>query len=103
MSHQDWEVRAVGGKGTRKISNQNKPAATVEEKKQQKVRVDEEQEDFTQAKVPRKFSVALQKARVNKGWKQADLAQVNNMYIYIVSYNQNNNTLIIFIHYNRIA
>merc|ERR1712130_1021971 len=48
-------------------------------KKPKKTRVDEEQEDFRTAKIGKNFSVALQQARLKKGWKQQQLAQQLNV------------------------
>merc|ERR1711948_176265 len=50
-----------------------------QKQKPKKGRVDEEQEDFRTAKIGKNFSVALQQARLKKGWKQQQLAQQLNV------------------------
>merc|ERR1712157_616359 len=48
-------------------------------KKKTKHSVEEEQEDFRTDKIGKSFSVALQRARLKKGWKQQQLAQQLNV------------------------
>merc|ERR1712154_594380 len=48
-------------------------------KKKTKHSVEEEQEDFRTVKIGKNFSVALQQARLKKGWKQQQLAQQLNV------------------------
>ena len=50
-----------------------------------KVRVEDEMKNFNTAKIPRKFSVALQKARLKKGWKQVQLAQALNVKVTVIN------------------
>merc|ERR1712113_1073112 len=57
----------------------NKSNDDVNKKKPKKTRVDEEQEDFRTAKIGKNFSVALQQARLKKGWEQQQLAQQLNV------------------------
>ena len=48
-------------------------------------RVDEEHEDFRTVKVTKSFSMALQKARVKKGWNQQKLAQQLNVRAVVIN------------------
>merc|ERR1712039_131239 len=66
--------------GSNKKKKSNKTGANDDQKqKPKKVRVDEQQEDFRTAKIGKNFSVALQQARLKKGWKQQQLAQQLNV------------------------
>jgi len=56
---------------------QQKSQAPAEAKKAKKA--EDEEEDFRQDKIGRKFCVALQQARLQKGWKQEQLAHVLNV------------------------
>merc|ERR1712083_84809 len=63
-----------------KKKKSNKTGANDDQKqKPKKVRVDEQQEDFRTDKIGKNFSVALQRARLKKGWKQQQLAQQLNV------------------------
>ena len=58
----------------KKVSNEKH-----EKMKMKKKKVENENEDFRTAKIGKKFSVALQQARLKKGWKQQQLAQQLNV------------------------
>eukprot|EP01084_Bolivina_argentea_P209191 356386_1 len=92
MSHQDWTtVVLTKSKPSYKKNNNKKKRSNKERKsdnnsnsnsgsnKKKKTRIDEEQEDFRTAKIGKNFSVALQQARLKKGWKQQQLAQQLNV------------------------
>merc|ERR1712228_838859 len=69
---QDWSTVTLTKKKGNKSNDDQK-------KKPKRTRVDEEQEDFRTAKIGKNFSVALQQARLKKGWKQQQLAQQLNV------------------------
>jgi putative transcription factor len=85
MSHQDWNTIVVH----KPKYLQDKNEKEKEKEKQQIDRVpkeikkakkaENEEGDFRQDKIGRKFSVALQQARLQKGWKQEQLAHALNV------------------------
>merc|ERR1719400_2563878 len=83
MSHQDWSdvvlTKSTPYKGNNNNSNNNNKKKKKKKKSNQSLRAEEEQEDFRTAKIGKKFSVALQQARLKKGWKQHQLAQQLNV------------------------
>merc|ERR1712228_198189 len=83
MGDQDWStVTLTKSKYNTSKSNKKKKGNKSnddQKKKPKRTRVDEEQEDFRTAKIGKNFSVALQQARLKKGWKQQQLAQQLNV------------------------
>jgi len=94
MSCQDWNT-VVAHKpkhlqaDNKKNQNQQKQQQEQQKQQQQKnqpppevkraKKVEDESEDFRHASIGRNFTVALQQARVKKGWKQEQLAQALNI------------------------
>merc|ERR1711997_699839 len=83
MGDQDWSTVTLtknkynsGKSNKKKKGNQSNDDYKTRPKR---TRVDEEQEDFRTAKIGQNFSVALQRARLKKGWKQQQLAQQLNV------------------------
>merc|ERR1711997_1426522 len=83
MGDQDWSTVTLtknkynsGKSNKKKKGNQSNDDYKTWAKR---TRVDEEQEDFRTAKIGQNFSVALQRARLKKGWKQQQLAQQLNV------------------------
>ena len=93
MAHQDWATVTLTKSKPYKGNNNNKKkrgnnknnsssstsTSTSSSNKKKKVRPDDQNEDFRTAKTSRAFSVALQQARLKKGWKQQQLAQQLNV------------------------
>jgi len=89
MSYQDWGT-VVAHKPKRLVDDQKKQQQQQQQRQQQQKnqpppevkkakKVEEEEEDFRTATIGRKFCVALQQARLQKGWKQEQLAHVLNI------------------------
>mmetsp|Transcript_19532 Transcript_19532/g.17305 ORF Transcript_19532/g.17305 Transcript_19532/m.17305 type:complete len:139 (+) Transcript_19532:56-472(+) len=89
MAHQDWTTVTLTKSKTsykgnsknnkKKGNNSSSSSSSNNNKRKKKVRPDEQNEDFRTAKVGKNFSVALQSARLKKGWKQQQLAQQLNV------------------------
>mmetsp|Transcript_6775 Transcript_6775/g.11130 ORF Transcript_6775/g.11130 Transcript_6775/m.11130 type:complete len:131 (-) Transcript_6775:210-602(-) len=83
MSHQDWDevvlTKSAPFKGSKSKSKKQGEDQKKTATKPKRVRVDEQQEDFRTAKIGKSFSVALQQARLKKGWNQHQLAQQLNV------------------------
>ena len=87
MSHQDWNTvvltksrPSTTGKGSKDKKNKKAPVGPSKAK-----RAEDENEDFRTAKVGKNFSRALQKARLQKGWKQQQLAQQLNVRVTVIN------------------
>lgn len=78
MSHQDFTTvvitrRSAGYQGNKNKSHENSNSSRKPRAKVVRRHVTEEALDFRQNNIGRKFSLALQQARLKKGWKQKGL------------------------------